>query len=319
VSSLRRHSASLPAAPALPAGPPRSSAMLLAALTLAAAAVTAALWMFATARTLRVAVATENEARLTGAAQLFAELRQLSQRALQAQGRLLGEDSRIKATLATDGVDAATVADILQDLLVVRRTGFLLVLTPDGRVFAEAGAAQLRGLDLSAAAVVQQARAAADAVIGSWIVAGKLLDLSVSPVRLGEATMGLLVVGEAVGAEQLAAVSKGTAVEVALVLGDKIGETPSQLDAALWTRLAVEPTPFAARQLERDGQRYLVGLAELPNAGGPLQARLALVRPLASADASFRLLTWLWWVPALLLVGLSLLRVPASLRRAVPS
>jgi hypothetical protein len=145
-------------------------------------------------------------------------------------------------------------------------------------VFAEAGAPQLRGLDLSAAAVVQQARAATDAVIGSWIVAGKLLDLSVSPVRLGEATMGLLVVGETVGAEQLAAVSKGTAVDVALVLGDKIGETPSRLDAALWSRLAAESTPFPARLLERDGQRYLVGLAELPNAGGPLQARLATAR-----------------------------------------
>ena len=56
------------------------------------------------------------------------------------------------------------------DLSKVRRTGFLMILSPEGQVFAEVGATELRVLDLSGSHPVKAARGSRDAVVGSWVL-----------------------------------------------------------------------------------------------------------------------------------------------------
>src|SRR4051812_6074203 len=150
---------------------------------------------------------------------LFNVLRTRTQDSLRAQCGVLVEDPRLKSTLATEGIDEATVADILTELGRLRRSGFLLVLTPEGRVFAQAGAPELRGLDLSASSVVKKARDARDTVVGSWVIGGKIIDLAVTAIQFDQSAFAYLVLGQAVDTELVDAVTAGTGVAVAVLTG----------------------------------------------------------------------------------------------------
>src|SRR5215213_9277496 len=96
-------------------------------------------WSFVARRELAGSVVHENIARLERGRALFDALRARTQQSLRAESRLLVEDPRLKATLATQGIDEATVSDILRDVARLRGTGMLIVLSPEGRVFAQAG------------------------------------------------------------------------------------------------------------------------------------------------------------------------------------
>src|SRR5688572_11813950 len=151
-----------------PAVPP-TRGVALSVLFIASALVTIGLagaWTYVTRDLLRSAISTENRAHIDRARTVFEMMRTRSQENLRVQARVLSEDPRLKATLATEGIDEVTVADILADLEQLRRGGVLMILSPEGRVFAQAGAENLRGLDLSTSNVVQKARTSNEAVVG---------------------------------------------------------------------------------------------------------------------------------------------------------
>ncbi|MEO7731601.1 MAG: hypothetical protein ABIY55_11555, partial [Kofleriaceae bacterium] len=154
---------------------------------------------------------------------LFDGVRARIQDALRAECRVLVEDPRLKATLATEGVDEATVSDVLDDLNKLRRTGFLLVLSPDGRVLAEAGARELRGLDLSASSVIKLVHGASEAVGGAWVIGGRLVDLGVAPVGFETSVLAYFVVGEAIDAPLLRLVGDGSGLAVGVIAGPEPG------------------------------------------------------------------------------------------------
>src|SRR5262249_22566505 len=105
----------------------------------------AAVWSLVALRQLSSSIAEDSARHLERARVAFDAFRARTHDHLRGQCRILVEDPRLKSTLSTDGVDEATVADILADLGKLRRTGFLMVLSRDGRVFAETGAEPLRG------------------------------------------------------------------------------------------------------------------------------------------------------------------------------
>jgi len=239
---------------------------------------------------------------------VFDGLRARSLVGLLSQCRVLVEDPRLKASLATEGVDETTVSDILADILRLRRTGFLLVLSQDGHVFAEAGADELRGLDLSGSSVVSRVRGASDAVGGAWVIGGKLVDLAVTSVRFDQSVLAYLVVGQAVDMELVKAVDAGTGIAIAVIAGPQpapISTTDGAMRAVLQL-VTAEAGVRAAHTIERDGVRYLAATVELE--GTPqTHPRLAMVRSLASDGKLFDPFTWLLWVPyALVLLAAAL-------------
>ncbi len=243
---------------------------------------------------------------------LFEGLRTRTAGHLLSQCRVLVEDPRLKASLATEGVDEATVADILVDITRLRRTGFLLVLSRDGHVFAEAGADELRGLDLSGSSVMTRARGATDAVTGSWVIGGKLIDLAVTAVRFDQAVLAYLVVGQAVDQELVKQVDDGTGISIAVIAGAEpapISTTDGNVRAVLQI-VAAEAGAQPAHTVERGGERYIAASVELE--GTPqTHPRLAMVRALSPQRARFEPLGWLLWVPyglVLLAVALGALR-----------
>lgn len=282
-------------------GPRSRMRVVIVASVIVLAVGAGAVWMFVARKQLRASVVHETSHHLGVARRAFDTLRAQTQASLTAHCRLLVEDPRLKSTLATEGMDAATVADILQDLAKLRRSGFLLVLSPDGRVFAQAGATELEGLDLSASSVVKKARDAEDATVGSWVLAGKVMDLSIKSVRYGDLLVAYLVVGQPVDDSLLAIVAEQTDVAVASALASKIVMSSSK-DPAIAAVFAsvVGDLRTAPRVVTSHGERYVASVVELPETA---QAhRLVLVASLETAAQRFRVLEWMVFVPPFLVL-----------------
>lgn len=272
-----------------------------------------AVWTMFMRKQLAASVVDETGQQLVEARKAFDALREQTQANLSAHCRVLVEDPRLKSTLATEGMDPATVADILQDVAKLRRTGFLLVLSPEGRVFAQAGASELEGLDLSSSAVVKKARDTDDASVGSWVLAGKVMDLGIKSIRYGDTLVAYLVVGQPIEEAHLASISDQTGVEIASALANKVvmASTKDPLVSDVFAHVVGEATAAAPRVVTSNGLRYVTSVVELPETA---QAhRLVLVSSLDTVAQRFRVIEWMVFVPPVLVL-LAVLFVLSAIR-----
>jgi hypothetical protein len=297
-----------PASRAHPVARPRRLAWLYVVVAALAMTGVAAGWQVAARRRLDAAVVATTADQLDRARAVFDGLRARTVAGLMSECRVLVEDPRLKASLATTGVDEATVHDILDDILRLRRTGFLLVLSPEARVFAQAGADALRGIDLSGSSVMNRVRGASDAVGGAWVIDGKLIDVAAAPVRFDRAVLAYVVVGQAVDQPLVKAVEDSTGIAVAVLVGSEpapISTTDPRL-AAVFQQIAAEAGARPAWVIERDGADYLAASFALEGTP-PTHPRLALARALAAQRGRFDSLAWLLWAPCgLVLLGVVL-------------
>jgi hypothetical protein len=292
---------------------PQRSRAWLGIVILVLAVGMAAVWTFVTREKLAGAVRDETEQQLVSARKAFEALRAQTQTNLSAHCRVLVEDPRLKSTLATEGMDPATVADILQDLAKLRRAGFLLVLSPEGRVFAQAGASELEGLDLSSSAVVKKARDTDDASVGSWVLAGKVMDLSIKSIRYGDSLVAYLAVGQPIDEAQLAGIADQTGVAIASALANKVVMTSSKdpLVSDVYAHVANETAAATPRVVTSNGLRYLASAVELQETSQ--SHRLVLVASLDTVAQRFRVVEWMLFAPPVLVL-LAVLFVLSAIR-----
>lgn len=296
-------------------GAGRVMALIVIVLTAGAACV----WSLVGLRQLTSSIARENTEHLEHARKTFESMRARTLENLRAHARVMVEDPRLKSTLATDGVDEATVADILGDIAKLRRTGFLIVLTPEGRVFAQAGADELRGLDLSGSSAVKKAQAAPEATAGSWVIGGKIFDLSLMPVRFGGAApIAYLVVGQAVDQDLLSSLAEQTGVAVATATGSTVMLSAPADEAlkAVFTLVAGQAESAQSRLFEVNGESYVAAIAELEESGQS-RPRLVLVQPVARTAASFGTIKWMIFIPPILVLIAVLFAMTANRRIVV--
>jgi hypothetical protein len=293
----------------------RSTRMYIVAVLVVMTALAAA-WSVVAKQQLLGALAVGDAESLDRAHAVFDMLRGRTQASLRSQCGVLAEDPRLKATLATEGIDETSVADVLRELGRLRRTGVLLVMTPEGRVFAQAGADELRGLDLSASSVMKRARSSREPVAGSWVIGGKIIDLAATAIQFNDSVLAYLVVGEAVDGELVNAVTRGTGVGLAVIAGGAaslMSTTDGKLRAVLES-LTHDAGIAPARAVELDGVSYLVATVELEDIAQS-HPRLALVRAPALQLGAFEIIKWLLWTPiGLAIMGVVLARQRTSCR-----
>jgi hypothetical protein len=180
----------------------------------------------------------------------------------------------------------------------------LVVLTPEGRVFAQAGAPELRGLDLSASGVVKKAQQSNEAVVGSWVIGNKIIDLSLIAIRFDTNVISYLVVGQTIDQALLKALGTATGVSVGIAIGAEWTQVSDDQLKAM-TDLAQNPSASSA-VFEHDGTQYVANIVELEQMGQS-RPRLVLVQSLAPTGATFSIFKWLLWLsPVLVLIGMVL-------------
>jgi hypothetical protein len=265
----------------------------------------AGLGVYVAQRQLGEALVTENRGHLEHGRAVFDLVRARSFEGMREQCRLLVEDPRLKSTLATEGIDVTTVADILHDLARLRGGGMLAVLSTDGRVFAEAGAKELRGLDLSASSVVKSVQASNEVVVGSWVIGGAtVIDFAITAIRFDTSVVAYLVVGRTIDHELLKAVARATGTGVAIGIGNEL--TLVSDDRLKRLPQLARPTTFEYQVFESSGERFLASMVELEQMG-QTRPRLAVIRSLASTEETFLIFQWLLWLsPVLVLIAIVL-------------
>jgi len=277
-----------------PAVPPTRGVALTVVFVAAAVTIAAVVgaWTYVTRDVIHKAITNENHAYIDRARSVFEMMRTRAQDQLRDQCRILSEDPRLKATLATEGIDEATVADILNDLVQLRRGGALMVLTPAGRVFAQAGAEELRGLDLSSSSVMQKARASNEVVVGSWVIGKTVMDLAAVPIRSDAAPVAYLVVGQALDKETFKAVATATDVAIALGVGSEIAFASTEDPKLTGAFAAVMLHARQPRgQITTGGQRYVTGFVELEQSA--TRPYLVLARAVEPTTQDFSVIEWL--------------------------
>ena len=294
-----------------PSSSGRAMSLVIVALTIGVAAV----WSRVALHQLSSSIVRETAGQLDRARRTFEVTRARNLDSLRVQARVMVEDPRLKSTLSTDGIDEVTVADILGDLGKLRSTGFLMVLSPDGRVFAQAGADELRGLDLSGSSAVKQAQAAPAAVVGSWVIGGKIMDLSIMPVRFGAKPIAYLVVGQAVDQNLLDAVADQTGVAVATTTGQTVMLSAPLGDATrtVFAGVLGQLESSQSRLFEIEGETYVVAMSDLEESG-QAHPRLVVAQSLATPRATFARSRWMLFLPPVLMIIAVLFALTAGRR-----
>lgn len=297
---------------------PGSTGLAVSLVIIALTFGVAAVWSLVALHQLSSSIVRESATHLDHARRTFDRTRARTLDSLRVQARVMVEDPRLKSTLATDGIDEVTVADILGDLGKLRSTGFLIVLSPDGHVFAQAGADELRGLDLSGSSAVKKAQGTMEAVTGSWVIGGKIMDLSIMPVRFGAKPIAYLVVGQAVDQDMLNAVADQTGVAVATATGQTVMlSAPADDQTKAVFAVVVGQLESSPPQLFNvNGETYVAAMSELEESG-QTRPRLVVAQSLAQPRATFATSRWMLFAPPALMFIAVLFALTAGRRVVV--
>lgn len=281
--------------------------VLLSVLTVALAV----LWYTVVNASMEAGARAQNEAAVNGADALLGVFAEDVQLRLRTESQLMSEDPRLKSTLATPGIDEATIQDVLTDLRRQTNADFIAVLNPAARVQAEVGAGFLRGLDLSTSSVVKGAQVSADSVGGAWVVADRLVDVSAKAIRFGNQVVAYLMVGAPQTEATLQRVYQVTGSGCALLVGGKVSQAYPATGSfqGIFGSLAAEPAAFGTRVMSIGGKPYVVRLADVKNT--QQRARVVIVRPAQETPEPYENARYLAYVPALaaaLLTAVAVLR-----------
>lgn len=254
-------------------------------------------WFAAARGAMDRGVQAQLEANVSGAEHLFTQDRAQRQQRLQAECRLMSEDPRLKSALATEGMDRATVEDILVGLRKQSSAEVVAVLNPTARIMAAEGLEGVVGLDLSTASVVRSAQQSGDAAAGSWVLGDKLFDVATRALRFGDQTIAYLVLAAPVSAATMENLHATTGTGAALLISGKASPSFPPLPSyqGAFAALAQEPAALAAQRRVYDGNAAVVQVLEVPQTMP--QVRVALVRMADGVTEPFGAMRYLLWAP----------------------
>lgn len=268
----------------------------------------AVIWYAVVNAALQSGARVQSEAAVNGAQTLFQQMTEDVQLRLRTESQLMSEDPRLKSTLATPGIDEATIQDVLMDLRRQTSAELLAVLTPTARVQAEVGASYMRGLDLSTSSVIKGAQTSAESVAGTWVVGDRVLDVSAKAVRFGNQLVAYLVVGAPLTDATFKHVHDVTQTGVALLVAGKVAlaAPPDGPFPSAFGQLAGEASPFETQAMNLNGTAFVARLSAVNNTS---QARIAVLRPARESLEPYEKVQYLAWLPTIAAVVFAVIAI----------
>jgi sigma-B regulation protein RsbU (phosphoserine phosphatase) len=111
--------------------------------------------------------------------------------------RVVAEEPRLRAVVATEDVARDTVLDAVRTLATTLAAGVFVIVDADGRLIADNAAPEATGYDLTDRPVVAKALAAGEES-GVWLADGKAFQVQGCRLEFGARVVGALVVGHAI-------------------------------------------------------------------------------------------------------------------------
>lgn len=240
-------------------------------------------WFVAAQRVLGSAGPPMEQRSVDEAAAVLQYHRQLIQAHLRAECQLLSEDPRLKSTLSVPNIDEGTISDVLADLRAQSGLKLIATLTPQARVRAVLGGDQYRGLDLSTSSVVKEASASEGAVPGTWVAGDRLVDVGVAALRVGDRTVGYLVIGATLESSALERVHAITGGAAAVLIERSVAVAHPPDLAPMFASLS---GASGAGTASFGGREYATRVEVLPGVFPPVRLAFAAPRsPMGSLNA----------------------------------
>lgn len=224
--------------------------------------------------------------------------------------RVVAEEPRLKAVVATEDVARETILDAVRTLAQTLHAGVFVIVDANGALIADSAAPEAAGFDLSDRPVVKQALLDGEAA-GVWTADGKAYQVSSCRLEFGQRVVGALVVGHAIDDAFADTVARhtGGALVVALdgapltLMPNSV--TPPELPPAL------EAVRGGAREVSLGGEAFFAQLLPVPGYAGTAKLEYLMLRSideaLAPARKVVRILLVLVGAAALATLVLSLL------------
>lgn len=227
---------------------------------------------------------------------VFRALHADRQARFRSESRVIAEEPRLKAAVATEDPHLPTIAGVAASMKETARSQLFLLLDAEGVLVVDAARPDdaPEGVSLADRPVVSRALAEGDAV-GVWADDDGAYLIAVQRIGFGAQVVGAVVIGHAVEDGIARAVSEQTGSATAVLLGDRVlaaaGFDPHVDRGALPAALAAVGTDGRRREVAVGGTEYVAVGARFPDYDGSRQLTYVVLENLDVALAPGRRVT----------------------------
>ncbi len=223
--------------------------------------------------------------------------------------RVIADEPRVKAVVASEDVPRETILDAVRTLAETAKAGVFLIVDAEGRLIADATAPEEEGHALGELPVVGQALAGQETA-GVWIANGKPYQVAGCRLEFGARVVGALVIGHAIDDAFADRVARHTGGALIVSVDKAPATTPPRGLGAAEVAFAIDTVRAGKREIELGGTSWFVQVVPVPGYQGEHDASYVLLRSIDEALAPFRrmvkLLTFLVVAAALATLALAL-------------
>ena len=252
-------------------------------------------------RVLERAARRELESELARGRGVFEDLLLYRKTLHRAESRVLADEPRLKAVVATDDVTAATVLGVIADLRRALRCDLLLIIDRGGRLLASATHPEEAGAVLAENPTVAAALEHGESD-GVWVDGAQVFQVHGRRLSYGTMSVGAVVVGYRIDDALAETVARQMGVHVIIanreqpiaashLLRDVVSERAIQsavVAAATGSDRPGDHDEPESREVRVAGGRYILTSAALPGYGGAEPLRYTIYRSLDQALAPAR-------------------------------
>ncbi|MDX2090664.1 MAG: SpoIIE family protein phosphatase [Kofleriaceae bacterium] len=201
--------------------------------------------------------------------------------------RVVAEEPRLKAVVATEDIARETIIDAVRDLAKTLDAGVFLIVDADGNLLADNAAPEAAGDSLRGNMVVATALEKGESS-GTWTADGKLYQVAGCRLEFGARVVGALVVGHALDDKFAQTIEKHTGGKV-IVTVDKgaVTKTPDEVGTAE-IAAAIDAVGAGQREVSAGGTDWFAQVVEVPGTSAGTRADYVLLQSIDEALAPAR-------------------------------
>jgi phosphoserine phosphatase RsbU/P len=201
--------------------------------------------------------------------------------------RVVAEEPRLKAVVATEDVARETIVDSIRDLANTLRAGVFVIVDADGNLIADNAHPEEEQGSLAQLPVVRDALARGEQS-GVWLDGGKAFQVHACRLEFGARTVGALIVGHAIDDELSTIVARQTSSALVVVANkDALTSLPAGIG-----RGELGPALDAVRRGDREvtlgGSHWYAQVVQVPRYTGEQRVEYLLLRSIDEALAPAR-------------------------------
>lgn len=212
------------------------------------------------------------------------ELHETRQSLYRQECRVVAEEPRVRAVVATEDVARETILDAVRTLAETLRAGVFLIVDADGKLIADSAAPDAEGFDMRDRPVVANALDKGEQG-GVWLADDKAYQVAGCRLEFGARVVGGLVVGHAIDDDLVATIARQTGGSL-IVISDRAPLT--KLPAGMSSEelaTAVDEVRAGGKEVSLAGSQWFAQLVPVPGYTGAHRVEYLLLRSIDEALA----------------------------------